>query len=305
MWSIAGIAGAKDDSPNGPTVISGCWVGAVNSSTSGSEQVDTITIVNQHDQRVSYKLTADSTYYGHQIADIHVGYKGDGKLRLYIIPKDTSSIALPIGDIISFSLTNDGKIADIYMGDYMLFKAGSDIIDANHHAVMYNGILYPAAEAIIFNYHPADGKIDVLRWEDVEQATFHADFFYIDKTTQTVKFLTMYDQAVEEHYSSWCPTTSTSNIALDKEWKIRFSQPVDAASLAEHITVIAESGTSVSVCPHIWEADSTGQTVIVSHDGQPFAPGTAYKLYISRHVMPMYNSTSLANGWSLAFTTAP
>ncbi|MDD2420730.1 MAG: Ig-like domain-containing protein [Heliobacteriaceae bacterium] len=109
---------------------------------------------------------------------------------------------------------------------------------------------------------------------------------------------------VTENFTPWTGSTVTTDVPLTKEWKIIFSQPIDATSLTGNISVKTAAGANFAVEPRLWTGDSTGKTVLLSHL-QPFAAGTAYTLYISKNVTARNGNATLKQGLMMAFSTAP
>ena len=107
---------------------------------------------------------------------------------------------------------------------------------------------------------------------------------------------------VEEEYEQWIGTTGTAEVPLDKEWRIRFNQPVDPTSLS-YFRIQTAQGQDFAVVPEIWSGDASGATVVVKHQ-TPFAPDTGYTLFISNNVKQRDGVKRLVHGWRLDFTTA-
>lgn len=74
----------------------------------------------------------------------------------------------------------------------------------------------------------------------------------------------------EEIFQPWTGTTPNSDVAINKEWKIRLNQPINEQSLTGNIYIKNNQGIAFSVSPRCWEGDSSGKTVLVSHN-EPFA----------------------------------
>lgn len=90
------------------------------------------------------------------------------------------------------------------------------------------------------------------------------------------------------------------NVSIDKEWKVRFSQPVDSNTLQGNIALSLLNGTSVSIQPSV---DSNDSTVVLIKHSIPFANGTSYKLSINPGIKSLLGNI-LTDSTSMIFNTA-
>lgn len=119
----------------------------------------------------------------------------------------------------------------------------------------------------------------------------------------TLTFTVAGGQPAEEVFERWTGAAVTQDVPLDKEWRIRFNQPVDPASLSGNIRIKTAAGQDFAVVPEIWSGDAGGATVVVKRQAA-FAPDTAYTLFISKNLRQRDGGKTLAHGWRHDFTTA-
>lgn len=94
------------------------------------------------------------------------------------------------------------------------------------------------------------------------------------------------------------------NIPLDKKWRIKFSQAVDATTLQNNINLwridpITLTKVIVDITPI---QDPTNVNVVIVEHSVPFVAGASYELTVSIGVKDISGRT-LANSFSLAFNT--
>ena len=94
------------------------------------------------------------------------------------------------------------------------------------------------------------------------------------------------------------------NIALNKEWRISFNQPVDSSTIQSNILLwrldaVTKAEVTVDITPVIDPVDS--KVVIIKHSA-PFVAGASYKLSVNVGIKNM-SGESLSNSAVLSFIT--
>ena len=108
------------------------------------------------------------------------------------------------------------------------------------------------------------------------------------------------DSVITGDFTPW-NNGIVSTVSTTKEWKIKFSSPINPATMKENILIVEKGTNQVYDGVDVY-VDETHKVVRVAHkDGKTYTSGKTYILYIKKEVQNMDQTQTLKNGYKMEF----